>query len=136
MATNGADLKRNQCPLCTMDLSSRQCLRRHWQRWHQEKTSSDLEEYLAEFDSRGKTHVCITCGKHLSRANILKEHQQKVHGLESLKRGGRFTCPFHSACTNEPLSDELPSFYHVKDLLEHCSSFHHEQLGKNKQKND
>jgi len=70
----------------------------------------------------------------LSRANILKEHQQKVHGLESLKRGGRFTCPFHSACTNEPLSDELPSFYHVKDLLEHCSSFHHEQLGKNKQK--
>ena len=109
-----------------MDLSSRQCLRRHWQRWHQEKTSSDLEE----FDSRGKTHVVPLVEGILSRANILKEHQQKVHGLESLKRGGRFTCPFHSACTNEPLSDELPSFYHVKDLLEHCSSFHHEQLSK------
>jgi len=105
-----------------MLLSTKQSLLHHWHRWHRE-SATDLEECLREVDAQGKTHVCPTCGKLFSRSNICKDHQQKAHGENDLKRKARFTCPVPE-CTS-------PScYYFAKDLLQHCTAFHQHQLGQ------
>ena len=112
----------NQCPVCNMVRASRQSLRRHWNNWNQ----SVLEEHLRQLDTAGKAHICPTCGKAYSRSNILKEHQEKEHLQQGLKRAPRFQCPF----TGCHLS--TTSFYFLKDLLQHCEAFHCDQIGISK----
>ena len=116
-------LQRNQCPACTIQLSTRQSLRRHWSSLHKEKAAQELEDYLQWYDTDGKAHVCPTCGKAFSRSNICKQHQERAHGDKGLKRTARFTCPVPE-CTS------ASAFYFVKDVVKHCMTYHHHQLGE------
>ena len=114
--------RRNQCPECKLQLSSRQSLCRHWATWHKDQTSKDLATYLEEFDKRGKAHICPTCGKGFSRHNNLKDHQMKFHGQTDLKWKPRFQCPIPQ-CSSPP-------FYFSTDLLQHCEQNDGEQFGR------
>ena len=113
-------IQPNQCPACTMQLASRQSLRRHWDFWHQDRKKEELEEYLQH--TTGKRHHCPTCAKTFARPNALKSHQQNIHQQYGLKRVSRFQCPVADC-------DELHAFYFLKDLLQHCESSHEDQLG-------
>ena len=101
----------NQCPVCNMTLASRQSLRRHWNNWHGDCDKGILEEHLRQFDRVGKNYVCPACGKAFSRSNILKDHQEKIHQQQGLKRAPRFQCTI-TGCPLQP-------FYFLKDLLQH-----------------
>lgn len=115
-------LQRNQCPACTMQLSTRQSLRRHWANLHKDRDAQDLEVYLQQYGADTKKHECPSCGKAFSRSNICKEHQEREHGEEGLKRRARFTCPVPE-CT-------ATSSYFVKDVVDHCMTHHYHLLGK------
>ena len=119
----------NQCPVCNMVLASRQSLRRHWNNWHQNCNKSVLEEHLRQLDTAGKAHICPTFGKAYSRSNILKEHQEKEHLQQGLKRAPRFQCPFTGCHVST-------SFYFLKDLLQHCEACHYDQIGISKLKHN
>jgi len=117
MDTEVADqLQPNQCPACTMQLASRQSLRRHWSNWHQERGREELEQYLKR--AAAKLHVCPTCGKQFTRPNALHTHQEKIHQQCGMKRAPRFHCP---SCQGP--------FYFLNDMLEHCDTVHNDQLG-------
>ena len=115
----------NKCPVCNMKLASRQSLRRHWDNWHQNCDISILNQHLRQIDRAGRPHVCPTCGKAYSRSNILKDHQEKVHQQQGLKRAPRFQCVF-TGCSSPA------SFYFLKDLLQHYESCHTDELGTSK----
>ena len=88
LGTCGQDcsqLNNNQCPACNLQLSTRQSLKRHWSHWHKSIVKDRLDEYLTDFDAHGKEHMCLTCSKRFSRSNILKDHQENVHGETGLK---------------------------------------------------
>ena len=125
LGTCGQDcdhLNNNQCPACNLQLSTRQSLKRHLSHWHKGIVKDRLDEYLTEFDAQGKEYMCLTCSKIFSRSNILKDHQEKVHGETRQKQESCFSCPFPD-CTVKSL------FYFVKELLQHCDTCHKEQLG-------
>ena len=118
---NAEECHRGQCPECKLQLSSRQSLKRHWNTWHKEKTSEELEAHLHAIDKEGKAHVCPTCGKGFTRSNNLKDHQMKLHGETDLKRKPQFKCPIPEC--------SLPPFHFLKDLEHHCEENHGDQLG-------
>ena len=53
----GLQSVNNQCPACNLQLSTRQCLKRHWSHWQKRIGKDRLDEYLTDFDAQGKDHV-------------------------------------------------------------------------------
>ena len=117
-------LGANQCPACTLQLPSRQSLRRHWKTWHKGRDATELEAYFRQYDLQGRHHVCPTStwGKAFTRACNLKRHQKEVQMVQDLKRKPRFQCPIPGC--------EVPPFYLMTELMKHCEQLHSDEIGE------
>ena len=92
MATCGQDCSQPNNRAYNLQLSTRQSLKRHWNHWHKSIGKDRLDEYLTDFDTQGTEHKCRTCSKRFSRSNILKDHQENVHGETGLLSISRLYC--------------------------------------------
>ena len=117
------DLQCNQCPVCTMQLSTRQSLRHTGiggTRIMQPLIWSSTYNILMHRERR----MCPTCRRAFFQSNISKQHHKKVHGEEGLKRKARFHIVQY---LNVHLHH---STYFAKDLLYHRITCHHHHIGE------